>query len=314
MAKKAITRTMTAKTLQTNTTDEAKEERRTFTEGIIAVDNGGLNTKIFSEVMEDPISISSRKAYGHNNLRLTKSLGEGSYKIKWDDQYYFFGSLILESDAEMSGYTNTKAKPFFILSILQAVALYGFDKNKVITCTPFSRYTDEERGNIESMLVGKHELEINDELYEFEITDVLVTSETSPAFFVDMPEGKVRWLDLGSRTVGYSTSHYIPEEEILDLLDKESNTIEKEGLDINRLHDATVDKFRQYVDNLSKELNRKWDEDDYIIVFGGGALNDNLMVAIKELYTNIEIAEDPLHQQVRGMLEIGLAEFGSDDE
>ena len=304
---------MTAQIFTTNEGEGKKEEVKMATSGVIAVDNGGLNTKIFSEGMENPVSISSRKAYGHNNLRLTKSLGEGAYKIKWNDQYYFFGSLILESDAEMSGYTNTKAKPFFILSILQAVALYGYDKNKVITCTPFSRYTDEERGKIESMLVGEHSIEINDVEYTFEITDVLVTSETSPAFFVDMPEGKVRWLDLGSRTVGYSTSHFVPDEEILDLLDKESNTIEKEGLDINRLHDASVEKFRQYVDNLSKELNRKWDEEDYIVVFGGGALNENLMIALQEVYTNTKIAEDPLHLQVRGMLEIGKAEMGSDE-
>lgn len=313
MANKQITKSMVAKTLVSNDVAEKRESARVETSGVIAVDNGGLNTKILSEEMEKPVTISSRKAYGHNNLRLTKSLGEGSYKVKWNDKYYFFGSLILESDAEMSGYTNTKAKPFFILSILQAVALYGFDKNKVVTCTPFSRYTDEERGNIENMLLGKHSLEINDVEYDFEIEEVLVASETSPAFFVDMPEGKVRWLDLGSRTVGYSTSHYVPDEEILDLLDKESNTIEKEGLDINRLHDATVEKFREYVDNLSKELNRKWDEDDYIVVFGGGALNENLMTALQEVYTNTVIADDPLTLQVRGMLEIGLAEMGSDE-
>lgn len=281
--------------------------------GIIAVDNGGLNTKVFSEKMPKAISISSRKAYGHNNLRLTKSLGEGTYKIKWKDAYYFLGSLILESDAEMNGYSNTKAKPFFILSILQAIALYGFAKNKVVTCTPFSRYTDEERDNISNMLIGKHVLEINDQVFKFEVTDVLVTSETSPAFFVDMPEGKVRWLDLGSRTVGYSTSHYVPDEGILDLLDKESDTIEKEGLDINRLHNASIGKFRQYVDNLSKELNRKWDEDDFMIVFGGGALNENLVTALKEEYPNAYISDDPLHLQVRGMLEIGIAEFGRDE-
>lgn len=285
------------------------------TRGIIAVDNGGHNTKILTESMAEPVSISSRKAYGHNDLRLRKSYSEGTYKIKWEDQYYFFGSLILEADGEMNGFTNTKANSFFILSILQAVALYGYDKNIVVTCTPYSRYTTTEINNITKKLIGHHVLEINEEEYEFEIEDVLVTSETSTAFFVDMPEGKIRWLDLGSRTVGYTTSYYIEEDGILDLLDRESGTIEKEGLDITKLSGATVGRFKQYVENLAKELNRFWDESDHIVVFGGGAMNPNLIEAVKEYYTRAIIAENPLYAQVLGMLEVAKLEYyGGEDE
>jgi hypothetical protein len=280
-------------------------EKRTT--GIIAIDNGGYNTKILSETMRHPVSISSRKAYGHNRFKFQTTYPEGTYKIFWEGKWYFMGMLMLESRNQLTGYTHTKATDYFILSILQAIALYGYDVNKVVTSTPISRYSEDEIEAITNRLLGKHELEINGKEYSFEIVDVIVAPETSTAFFALMPEGKVRWLDLGSRTVGFATT--INENGFFMPIELESGTIEKEGLDIRN----DITDFSEYVENLSMELNRVWDTEDYIIAFGGGAEIPELVRELKMHYPNLHVAEEPLFLQVRGMLELGIQTFNGDD-
>jgi Actin like proteins N terminal domain len=280
-------------------------EKRTT--GIIAIDNGGYNTKILSETMSHPVSISSRKAYGHNRFKFQTTYPEGTYKIFWEGKWYFMGMLMLESRNQLTGYTHTKATDYFILSILQAIALYGYDINKVVTSTPISRYSEDEIDAITNRLLGKHELEINGKEYSFEIVDVIVAPETSTAFFALMPEGKVRWLDLGSRTVGFATT--INENGFFMPIELESGTIEKEGLDIRN----DITDFSEYVENLSMELNRVWDTEDYIIAFGGGAEIPELVRELKMHYPNLHVAEEPLFLQVRGMLELGIQTFNGDD-
>lgn len=295
----------TKRTIQKRTTNTKIEEKTT---GVIAIDNGGYNTKILSESMSHPVSISSRKAYGHNRFKFQTTYPEGTYKIYWEGKWYFMGMLVLESRNHLTGYTHSKATDYFILSILQAIALYGFDVNKVVTSTPISRYSEEEIEAITNRLLGTHELEINGKQYSFEIEDVIVAPETSTAFFALMPEGKVRWLDLGSRTVGYATT--INENGFFMPVELESGTIEKEGLDIR----GDITDFSEYVENLSSDLNRVWDTEDYIIAFGGGAVIPELVSELKSRYPNLNVAEDPLFLLVKGMYELGLQTFYGDDD
>jgi Actin like proteins N terminal domain len=295
----------TSKKIAQKRAPQAKNDEKT--RGIIAVDNGGYNTKILSESMTRPVAISSRKAYGHNRFKFQTAYPEGTYKIYWEGKWYFMGMLLLESRNQLTGYTHTKSTDYFILSILQAIALYGFDINKVVTSTPISRYSEEEIETITNRLIGTHELEINGKNYSFEIEDVIVAPETSTAFFALMPEGKVRWLDLGSRTVGYATT--VNENGFFMPIEMESGTIEKEGLDIR----TDITDFSEYVENLSAELNRVWDAEDYIIAFGGGAEIPELVDELKSRYPNLHVAEEPLFLLVKGMFELGIQTFNGDD-
>lgn len=297
-------------------TDMAKSTSKTMTSGIIAIDNGGYNTKVLSGNLSEPIVISSKKAFGHNNLSLGASYPEGTYKVLWNDEYYFFGSLLHESTSFMNGFVNTKSKDYFILSALHAIALWGYDINYVVTSVPIARYTLEETEKITQRLLGKHSLVINDVEHVFTVKDVLVAPETSSAFFAETPDGYTRWLDLGSRTIGYATINADLESDSWFPIERESGTIEKEGLDITRIAEEakTVRDFERYVESFSTELNRSWKDDDVVIVFGGGALIPKLVEAVQNIYVNAVVPNEPHLLQVRGLYNLATLHFGGELE
>ncbi|TVX86058.1 ParM/StbA family protein [Paenibacillus agilis] len=293
------------------------------TVGIIVIDNGGFNTKILSQDMESPIVIDSKKAFGHNNYNNFKSANdypEGTYKIKWKGKYYFLGLLALRSRRELTGFTSTKSTDFFILSVLQSCALWGYDINYIMTSTPYLRYSIEEQELINSRLRGDHEIEINNKVYMFSIAESVVAPEALIASYANKKQGIHRWLDLGSRTVGFaSTQGY---GDFFDSIGGDScGTIEKEGLEITRvLEDKEGEELREhlseYVENIYNYLSPIWDDNDNITAFGGGALEPILIEELQKRYPNLEVDEDPLTLQVRGMMAYALTPevYGSEEE
>lgn len=299
---------MTTNTSKTVRKSAKKKTEVEFTSGIIAIDNGGHYTKVFSETMEEPISMSSRKAYGHDRLRTKSNYEIGTYKIVHKDEIYFMGTLMEEGDGEMTSFTTTKTTEYFILSILQACALYGYDKNKVVTCTPFSRFTDKEEDGIMKALLGSHEIEINDVTYKFTIEDIIVTPEVTPAFFNDTPEGKIHWLDIGSRTIGYATTMF--DGENFRIIEKETGTLERKGLDQYK-----PSNIKSYSSMIANELLRHWDDQEPVVAFGGGIdfypeIADEMAV----FFPNLEVGKNPRFLQVTGMLEYGKIEYTPIDE
>lgn len=291
------------------------------TVGIVCIDNGGKNTKVFNQDMEKPLVISSKKSFGHNNDPFgSQTYPDGTYKIKWKEKYYFFGLLMADSRRQMSGYSNTKSTDYFILSVLQSVALYGYDINYIVTPTPWSRYSEEEMQLINNRLIGDHELEINNETYEFRIEESIVAPETVIASYAKKPDGKHRWVDLGSRTVGYGTTFGNKDKKYFKIISEECDTIEKEGLDIRNVLDRgdedLKDYSREYIENIYNDLSRDFNDDDAGTIFGGGALVKSIVDELLKRYPNFKVDEDPVTLQVRGMMEFALSSeaYGSDEE
>lgn len=300
---RTTTKTATKRTASKNVSTKK------MTSGIISVDNGGHFTKILAEGMKNPIAISSKKARGHNNFKTQTDYEKGTYKIEYNGSFYFMGELIDEGTGKMTSFTTSKATDYFIISTLQAVALYGFDNNIVVTNVPFKRYSDKEREKIENKLIGHHTIVINDEEYEFDIEEVVVTPEVSMAFFNDMPEGIVHWLDFGSRTVGYATTKY--NGEIFRPIEKQTGTIERQGLDIRKTQD-----FVSYVSEISDELLRHWDADEPVIAFGGGIeYYPQIAEELVNYFNDVTVVEEEAKfLQVRGMLEFAKLQYAEIDE
>lgn len=275
------------------------------TSGIIAVDNGGEFTKIFAEDMKAPVVYSAKKGYGHDRLKFRNTYDKNTFKIVHNDTIYFTGSLLLESEGELPSYTESKATEYFFLSILHACALHGFKENYLVTCTPFTKWDEEEVEAITDMLVGNHEITINEVDYEFTIAEVLVVSEVTPAFFIDTPMGTVHWLEFGSRTVGFATT--------IDgvLIEGLSGTLSKMGLDIKQ-----VTNFKAYVSSVARSLLKVWDEDAEVRVFGGGIEHfEQIAEELEKYFSNLVVLdEEPQLIQVRGMLEAGKQMFGEPEE
>ena len=275
------------------------------TSGIIAVDNGGEFTKVFAEDMKKPVVYSAKKGYGHDRLKFRNSYDKDTFKIVYDDTIYFTGSLLLEADGELPSYTESKATDYFFLSILHACALHGFKENYLVTCTPFTKWDEDEVEAITDMLVGTHNITINNVDYEFTIAEVLVVSEVTPAFFLDTPMGTVHWLEFGSRTVGFATT--------IDgvLIEGLSGTLSKMGLDIKQ-----VANFKAYVSQIARSLLKYWDEDAEVRVFGGGIEHyEEITEELIKYFPNlVVIEEEPQLIQVKGMLEAGYQMFAESEE
>ncbi|OME54000.1 hypothetical protein BSK59_15580 [Paenibacillus odorifer] len=290
-------------------------EQEEIAEGIICVDNGGKNTKVLTEDMDTPVVLDSKKAFGHSNFKsVNNHFPEGTYKIKWQGKYYFFGLMMLQTRNVMTSYTASKSTDYFILSVLQSVALYGYKINYLMTTTPFSRYSEDEQNAINDRLIGDHELEINNVVYTFTIADSIVAPECLIASNANKLEGIVRWLDLGSRTVGYASTIGQAATEYFQPLEGYNvcGTIEKEGLEIRdvleREGDALKAYLEEYVENIYNHLSPIWEDDDKVVAFGGGALVPELIEELQKRYPNLIVDEDPLTMQVRGMMEVALDE------
>lgn len=300
-----MTRATTTSRTNTNAKSRTVKKVSKPTSGVIAVDNGGEYTKIFAENMKEPVIYSAKKGYGHTRLKSKNNYDAETFKIVHNDTVYFTGKLLLEADGELPSYTESKATNYFLLSILHAVALHGFDENYLVTCTPFNKWDEDEIEAITEMVVGDHEITINDVDYKFSIKDVFVLSEVTPAFFIDAPMGKVHWLEFGSRTVGYATT------VDGDLIEGLSGTLRKMGLDIKQ-----VTNFKAYVSQVARDLLKVWDEEDEVRAFGGGIEHyEEIAEELRLYFPNlVVIEEDPQTIQVRGMLEAGIQEFSNSDD
>lgn len=308
---------------ENNQSQDLVVSKKRKTRGIIAVDNGGENTKIFTEDMDNPTFFKSIKKYGRKKDLLadiypqTDDESLTSYIVEWKDQVYLTNKRTVEASFSITGNTDSKANEYFILSTLIAVAKYGYDINYLSTSVPYKNILNEdELENIREELIGEHTISVDKVEYKFEIADVLVTAEAQAGYFYLEPEGMVTLLEIGSRTVGYATNELVYDEEGNILaespIDIKSGTIEKAGLAISNID---VDEYIPYCSHIFSELSaRKIDEKDEIIAFGGGVLIDGIRDGLQRFFKNITFAEDPLYVQVRGMLILAQLHFKLEED
>lgn len=301
--------------------EEAIDYDKTF--GIIAVDNGGDNVKVINEDMDEPISFKAYKKIGMpRNIQetaLKDNMETHSFVIQWNDKVYLTNHRTsLVWDENMTGYVNSKATDYFILSALLAVALYGYDTNYLVTSVPSDHKHDDK---VKQRLLGHHKLIIDDEVYEFEISNVVLALEAQAGHVYIQEEGITTMLEIGSRTVNYATNELIFNEDGSIARDQpiwqKTGTIAKKGVELTKF--TNVD-YEVYVNSVFTDLAKRGvTEDDRVIAFGGGVLIDEIKETLTELFEgNISFHENPLYVQVLGMLEIGRltynAEYGDDSE
>lgn len=308
--------------------EEPVKAKAKLTQGIIAVDNGGENTKIFSQDMDTPTYFKSKKRYGDKSHYLLETFEKyendeamRSYIVEYEGVIYLTNLRTEQSEYMSTGNTKSKANEYFILSTLIAVAKFGYDINYLVTSIPLKYIHSEDVEKIKDMLIGEHEIKIDKKDYKFEIRDVEVTAEAQSALLHLLPEGTTTLLEIGSRTIGYATNHLEFDEEgyikVLYNIPQKSDTIEQAGVVISNLKESD---YIPYCSNIYARMSSmsKITEDDSIVAFGGGVLLQGIKSGLQKFFNNITFAEDPLYAQVKGMLIIGEDKFShlteEDDE
>ena len=269
--------------------------------GVIAIDNGGNSTCIVTKDTQEKFP-SVKGLYG--NRTLTETNGKYDYIVEYNGEKYVMGTLAkYDCKYPLQMHTDTKQHLFFDLSTLVAIHQFGYSINYLVTSVPITMHQDDEKFGIIERLVGDHVVTVNGRRKSFQIMDIKVAPETAVAFWVSEPEGKNRFIDLGSRTIGYATTIY--EEDINRFIDSESGTFKGKGLE------ALSDDYNQkaLADYICGRLISMWNRDDNVYLLGGGALDKELVSYIIEYFPNAQVMRNPQMANAVGMYLLGRVAY-----
>ncbi len=272
--------------------------------GVVAVDNGGNSTCIVTRSGKE-IFPSVKGLYG--NRTLTDVSGKHDYIVDYKEKRYVMGTLAkYDCRYPLQMHTDTKRNIFFDLSVLVAIHQFGYSSNYVVVSVPINMHNDDEKYGIIERLVGNHTLSVNGYRKTFTIMDVKVAPETAVAFWVEEPKGKSRFIDLGSRTMGYATTLY--EDGVNRFIDSESGTFRGKGLEaLNNIHEQ-----EELADYMCGRLVSIWDYNDDVYILGGGALDNSLIDNIKKYFHKAKVMDDPQMVNAIGMYMLGRIVYDID--
>lgn len=269
--------------------------------GVVAVDDGGSSTCVVTKDSLDWFP-SIKGYYGERNL--TALTGKHDFIVEYRGETYAMGTLA-QYDCAMpiQMHTDSKQHDFFDLSVLVAIHQYGYLSNDVIVCVPIRMHNEKEKQGRYARLKGSHTVTVNDIKKTFSINDVRVAPESAVAYWVNEPKGKNRFLDLGSRTIGYATTVNI--DGNIRFIDTESDTLFGKGIE------ALSENYspKGLADFICGRLSRVWDSQDKVYSLGGGALDSELIVNIAKYFPNLEIMENPKMANAIGMYNLGRVAF-----
>ena len=269
--------------------------------GVISIDNGGNSTCIVTQHTREKFP-SVKGLYG--NRTLTDVSGKHDYIVDYNEQRYIMGTLAkYDCKYPLQMHTETKQHLFFDLSTLVGIHQFGYSVNYLVTSVPISMHTDNEKYGIIERLVGEHTITVNGYRKTFTIMDVKVAPETAVAFWIKEPQGKNRYIDLGSRTIGYATT--LLEEGVNRFIDTESGTFKGKGLEaLNEDYDQQA-----LADYICGRLMSMWNPKDNVSLLGGGALDSKLVDAIKGYFPKAEVLENPQMANALGMYLLGRVAY-----
>lgn len=269
--------------------------------GLISVDDGGNSTCVVTKNAQEKFP-SVKGLYGKRTL--TDVSGKYDYIVDYKGERYAMGTLAkYDCKYPMQMHTSTKQHLFFDLSVLVAIHQFGYSTNYLVTSVPISMHNENEKYGRISRLLGEHTIVVNGISKTFNIMDVKVAPETAVAFWLKEQEGKSRYIDIGSRTVGYATTIY--EDGMTRFIDTESGTFAGKGLE------ALGDNYEQkaLADLICGKLMVDWNEDDVVYLLGGGALDKKLVSSIKGYFPKAEVIDNPQMANAKGMYVLGRQVF-----
>jgi plasmid segregation protein ParM len=269
--------------------------------GVVAIDNGGHSTCVVTKDIKEKF-LSVKGLYGNRNL--TEVSGKHDYIVDYEGERYVMGTLAkYDCEYPLQMHTETKQHLFFDLSILVAIHQFGYATNYLVTSVPISMHNEDEKFGIIQRLVGDHTVTVNGRRKTFNIMDVKVAPETAVAFWIKEPYGKSRYIDLGSRTIGYATTIY--EDDVTRFIDTESGTFNGKGLE------ALDSNYNQkaLADFICGRLVSKWKKDDDVYLLGGGALDSLLVEEIKSYFPKAQVLDNPQMANAMGMYLLGRVAY-----
>src|SRR5690606_30002572 len=125
-----------------------------------------------------------------------------SFIVQYQGQTYSMSNHAkYDCPLPLNAFTDTKQNDFFTLSVLVAIHQYGYLSNYAVISVPINTMTEDERTGLESILKKTHTITVNNEKKTFSITDLKIVPECASAFWINKPNDKSNYIDIGSRTI-----------------------------------------------------------------------------------------------------------------
>lgn len=271
---------------------------------IVGIDAGNHRVKVCGPLGLDCF----RSTLGeYRNLKIKNHQGKDDMVFEYMGRKGFAGSLAdIESEFGGSIMGDSKAHEDAKLRVLLALHRYSHTTNQfqIVVGQPISKHTSEEKQRIKQMLIGTHEITVNDKKKFFVISNVEVAAEGGAAFWSKPKDGLIRIIDVGSGTVNCAS--------LLDkrYVDKDSFTL---PFGMNTVVSSDLEELAR---GIATNTSKKWRKTDRGYLIGGAATE--LIDYIKHYYPNIEVLS-PTYEQVEqeaifgnviGFYKIGCAVYG----
>lgn len=243
---------------------------------ILGVDAGNSNVKIVGDKGEFMFT-SALGEYRERKLQQTFS--ENDIEYEFSGKKGFAGTLAkYESQFIASRMGETKAHEEMLIRVLLGITQYS-DENefKIVVGQPISYHIEQEKTKMKQILLGNHQITVNNQLKVINIHDVAIAAESGSAFWSCPMNGLVRILDIGSGTVNLAT--------LIDgrYIDKDSFTI-SEGLET-----LVGNDIEGFVRMLSLQALKRWNEHDTLLICGGGA--DIVLSHVQKHFKNVQLIQ-----------------------
>lgn len=274
----------------------------------LGIDGGNENAKLCG-----PYGVArfSSELGEFRERNLIQRFSDEDMVVEYEGKKYFAGTLAkYESRLGGSRKGGSKAHHDAKLRILIAIHRYADDHvYDIIVGQPIGTHTPEEKEKIQNMLIGRHEITINDITKRFLIRSVNIAAEGASAAVADPKQGLFRIIDIGSGTINYAT---LNDMRYIDL----ESTTENIGLATVKSNDYGA--ISRTIAN--KALDNGWSINDDIYLVGGGA--EILLPHLKEEFNKCQLLKpkvkvgngiqlvNPIYANAAGFYTLAVKKYG----
>lgn len=270
---------------------------------IVGIDAGNYRVKVCGP---QGLDIFSSTLGEYRERRIKNTPGKDDMIYEFEGRKGFAGSLA-DAESEFGGSLmgDSKAHVDAKLRILLALHRYSQTTNQfqLIVGQPISKHTEIEKEKIKRMLLGSHEIIVNEKKKVLHVSHVEVAVEGGASFWSRPKEGLVRIIDVGSATVNCASllnKRYV---------DKDSFTLPF------GLNTVVASDLSALARGIVTHTTKKWNDTDKGYLVGGAA--DKLIPYIQQYYPNMEVlkpmlecGDDPIFANAIGFYKIGCSIYG----